>query len=53
MEISKIDKDQYILEALRDVKRIGVRVELKDIRTSSQKTLDFSLAQMKPNKEEN
>ena len=53
VEISKIDKDQYILEALRDVKRIGVRVELKDIRTSSQKTLDFSLAQMKPNKEEN
>jgi len=52
VEILKIDKDHYMLEALRDVKRIGVRVELKDIRTSSQKTLDFSLSQIKKNNED-
>ncbi|MCG3226936.1 MAG: hypothetical protein H7645_08450 [Candidatus Heimdallarchaeota archaeon] len=39
---SKIDREHYILEALRDVKRIGVRVELQDINPPSQKTLDFS-----------
>ena len=38
----RIDKEQYILEALRDVQRIGVKVELKDITPSSQQTLDFS-----------
>ncbi|MBY9000899.1 MAG: hypothetical protein KGD64_08305 [Candidatus Heimdallarchaeota archaeon] len=40
---SKIDKDHYLQEALRDVHRIGVKVEMKDIRTSSQKTLDHLL----------
>ena len=49
VDIERIDRDHYILEALRDVKRIGVRVELKDIRTSSQKTLDFALSKIKNN----
>ncbi len=40
---SKIDKEHYLREALRDVHRIGVKVEMKDIRTSSQKTLDHAL----------
>nr|NPD88076.1 hypothetical protein [Asgard group archaeon] len=44
---SKIDREHYILEALRDVKRIGVRVELQDINPSSQKTLDFSILNSK------
>ena len=39
----KIDKNQYLEEALRDVSRIGVKVDLKDLQSSSQKTLDFSL----------
>ncbi len=38
----RIDREHYILEALRDVQRIGVKVELKDITPSSQKTLDFT-----------
>jgi len=42
VDVQKIDKEHYLEEALRDVKRIGVKVELKDILTSSQKTLDFS-----------
>ena len=40
---SKIDKEHYLREALRDVYRIGVKVEMKDIITSSQKTLDHAL----------
>ncbi|MHA1201665.1 MAG: DNA polymerase domain-containing protein [Candidatus Heimdallarchaeaceae archaeon] len=40
---SKIDKEHYLREALRDVHRIGVKVEIKDVRTSSQKTLDHTL----------
>ncbi len=40
---SKIDKEHYLREALRDVHRIGVKVEMKDVRTSSQKTLDHTL----------
>ncbi len=40
---SKIDKEHYLREALRDVHRIGVKVEIKDFRTSSQKTLDHAL----------
>ncbi len=43
---AKIDKNHYLEEALRDVKRIGVKVELRDLQTSSQKTLDFSLMQV-------
>ncbi|MCE7740838.1 MAG: hypothetical protein GOP50_00140 [Candidatus Heimdallarchaeota archaeon] len=39
---SKIDKNHYLLEAVRDVQRIGVKVELRDLQSSSQKTLDFS-----------
>ncbi len=41
--IAKIDKEHYLREALRDVHRIGVKVEMKDITTSSQKTLDHAL----------
>ncbi|OLS31778.1 MAG: DNA polymerase [Candidatus Heimdallarchaeota archaeon AB_125] len=44
VDVQKIDREHYLEEALRDVKRIGVKVELKDIQTSSQKTLDFSLS---------
>ena len=49
---TKIDKKQYLEEALRDVQRLGVRVELKDLQTSSQKTLDFSLSQVNGRKKE-
>jgi len=49
---TKIDKKQYLEEALRDVQRLGVRVELKDLQTSSQKTLDFSLSQVNGRKNE-
>jgi len=44
VDVQKIDREHYLEEAIRDVKRIGVKVELKDIQTSSQKTLDFSLS---------
>ena len=44
---SKIDREHYIQEALRDVKRIGVKVELQDINPPSQKTLDFSILNSK------
>ena len=48
---SRIDREHYIQEALRDVKRIGVRVELQDIMPPSQKTLDFSLLNVKRSEE--
>jgi DNA polymerase I len=51
VDVQKIDREHYLEEALRDVKRIGVKVELKDIQTSSQKTLDFSLSLTKNNNE--
>lgn len=50
VDVQKIDKEHYLEEALRDVKRIGVKVELKDIQTSSQKTLDFSSSTSNNNK---
>ena len=50
---TKIDKNHYLEEALRDVQRIGVQVELKDLQTSSQKTLDFSLKMTNNKKKEN
>jgi DNA polymerase I len=48
---AKIDREHYILEALRDVKRIGVRVELQDINPSSQRTLDFSALNARRNED--
>ena len=45
-DISKIDRNHYLEEALRDVRRIGIKVELRDLQYSNQKTLDFSLSQM-------
>ena len=41
--LSKIDREHYLREALRDVHRIGVKVEMKEIIKPSQKTLDYSL----------
>ncbi len=48
---TKIDKNHYLEEAIRDVQRIGVKVELKDLQSSSQKTLDFSLTSADDQKE--
>ena len=42
VDTDKIDKDHYIEEALRIVQRIGVRVEMREIKVSNQKTLDLS-----------
>ncbi len=39
----EVDVNHYINEALRDVNRIGLQIEMKDIKPPSQKTLDFIL----------